>query len=93
MTPTPAMHARPPDTTENRGDVERRPPHPDSRSPSRGPPATTAMLHRVEPAAEPVGHLDLQDRVAEHGRHHVGRAGQGEHHDRQPELVDQPEQR
>ena len=46
--------------------------------------------HALQPAAQFVRRVRLQDRLPVHGRHQVRRAADGEQHDRQPERVRQP---
>ena len=73
MITAPTMQASPPETTENSMLVAVAT-APDSMSPRRGPPWTTAIWMDGHAAAEAVGDARLQDGVAQHGRDHVGPA-------------------
>ena len=88
--PTPAMHARPPDTTENWAVVSGG----DDTGfevAETGPAGDDRDVDRVQTATEAVGHLELQDRAPEHRRDHVGGAGDGE--EQQPEPAATPSTR
>ena len=75
---TPRMQATPPDTTENRADVEGG--HRAGLGVAQlGPAGDHRDVDRRQPAPQPVGHGELEDRVAEHRGDDVGGAGQGQH--------------
>ena len=73
------MHASPPDTTENCAVVSGR-----DDAGFDIPEARAAGHHRdvdrVEAAAKPVGHLELQDRAPEDRRDHIGGTRDREQH-------------
>ena len=89
---TPAMQASPPAASAIVGVVSAAV-VPATKSPIRGPPATTTVNTPLQPPAQVVRRRDLQDRRPVRRADHVGRAAQREEQHAEPQRAGEAERR